>query len=388
MLGPMKMGTRRVDRGMRWRAWLLAATCGAVALCIVGCARDGARGRLLIAGGAIDPENAEVYGALMAPLAPDATIGVLPTASGVPEESVAAAMETLGRYAGSGRRVEAIDLTMKNAVDAAAPGTVAAIERCDALWFTGGDQSRIVDVFRPAEGDTPAYAAARRVLRHGGVIAGSSAGAAMMCDPMIMGGRSDDALLGRTRGDGQDSGFAIGKGMGFFPFGLVDQHFLRRGRMGRLVAALEMTGVQRGYGIDENSAIEVDLRAGTFRVVGTVLMVDVSEELRENGARRGIRVSLLHTGDVVNARTGRVSVGAKRPRVERAPVAGGSGELPEAWSASAVTLALERLARDPSLAVELCSAAFVVRFAADGRTGVHAGDGASVVDAVLEIVAR
>lgn len=399
------------------RLFLVVLACVGV-LCS-GCSRQ--RGHLMIAGGAMEAEHAAVYERFMAPLKADAVIGVLPTASGVPKESAASSAATLTRYAGT-RTVRIIDLTTANAADASNPEFVKQIEACDGIWFTGGDQSRIVSTFRPALGneadggvsvpvggadvaetaqvggvkqigkdnpisfprklpadhaDTLGYVALTKLLERGGAIGGTSAGAAMMSDPMILGGRSDDALLGKTRETSDDSRFAVGRGMGFFTYGLTDQHFLRRGRLGRLVAALEMTGIKRGYGIEENSAIDVDRETGTITVLGpldkaAVVLVDVSEMRREGDARRGVRVSLLYSGDVVKGETGEVVWDQSRGMGigSAATDSALAGDAPEAWAAGAVTWALKRLAAESEggAVVVLKSAAFEVRFTADERT--------------------
>ena len=63
--------------------------------------------------------------------------------------------------------------------------------------------------------------------------------AASMSDPMIAGGDSlNSLLLGPRTENSKGRGVEIEKGMGFFPYGFTDQHFLRRGRFGRLVVAL------------------------------------------------------------------------------------------------------------------------------------------------------
>lgn len=408
-------------------------------------------GSLVIAGGATSPNNADIYGAFMAPLAgrPDAVIGVLPTASGVPKESASSSAQTLRRYAGE-HDVRIIDLTTANAIDASNPDVVKQIDACDAIWFTGGDQSRIVETFRPriaaaagdaaidesdsasppgaapgdegrvvfprplpsgtaGRADTIAYRALRSILERGGVIGGTSAGAAMMSDPMILGGRSDDALLGTTRENSGESRFAVGEGMGFFPFGLTDQHFLRRGRLGRLVAALEIAGVARGYGVEENAAIAVDLESGVIRVIGqnaqdaadgsvrrrgAAVLVDISGVTRDGVARRGVRVSLLQAGDAVDGRTGRV---APLPRkmvvtIRKGPREDARYVMPrderDAWSAGAVPAALHRLAEHPDTPVVLRSARFDLRFTADLGTAIHSGAGGAADDAPTIVGAR
>jgi hypothetical protein len=160
--------------------------------------------------------------------------------------------------------------------------------------------------------------------------------------------------------------------MGFFTGGLTDQHFLRRGRLGRLIVALEITGSMYGYGVEENSALDVDLRARTITALGpgpAAVVVDISGMERVGAARRNVRVSLLRSGDVVRLDDRRIfprNSNASMPPRESAPEEGQG--LPGAWSAGAVTIALDRLARNRTTPVELHSNAFDLRFSADERT--------------------
>lgn len=164
------------------------------------------------------------------------------------------------------------------------PALAEQIERFDGFWFLGGDQMRIGESLRRMpDQDSPALAAMRRVLARGGVIGGTSAGAAMMSDPMIAGGDSFNALRlapasYAERTEGSDGGrLYLHHGLGFFPYGLVDQHFDRRARLGRLVRALIETGVGMGFAVDEDSAMLVDLARGGLTALGsaTVTVIDV-----------------------------------------------------------------------------------------------------------------
>lgn len=355
----------------------------AIALAMLAaCGHTPHRGRLVIAGGATDAENAQVYGAFLNDLPADAVIGVIPTASASPASAAQTAARTIASHA-AGRRVVAFDLPSADPARAQDPALAARIRECSALWFTGGVQSRILAVFRPANGDSPAYAAARHVLARGGVIGGTSAGAAMMSDPMISGGASEDALSGNFRTDDEDSGLGIAKGMGFFPYGMTDQHFLRRGRIGRLIVALERTGTLRGFGVEENSAVSVDLSDASITFIGSGALVDISSMKREGAALRGIRVSLLQTGDRVNGINGSIT-----PRSGASPVSSKPADdpLPTAWAAGAVERAMERLAARPDTQVELASPGFRLRFRADASTSSWTAHGAtSVARAILEI---
>jgi len=144
------------------------------------------------------------------------------------------------------------------------------IEQATGVFFTGGDQSRIVDFIE----DTPLDKAIH--LRHGEgvVIGGTSAGAAMMPDVMIMGGAS----VSHPSVDA----VTMGPGMGYLPGIVIDQHFTQRGRLGRLLAALLLQPALLGLGIDEDTAIVV--KGDEFEVIGqgTVIVVDESTATHNN----------------------------------------------------------------------------------------------------------
>lgn len=277
-------------------------------------------GRLVIVGGALQRDNADVYRSVL-----DATEGggpfcVLPTASGAPEESMASATEAFTEH-GAGA-IDGIFITTENPEAASDPDIVARLRRCSGFWFVGGVQSRVVDVFVPGGRTTPGYEAVMDRFHAGAVVAGSSAGAAIMSPRMIAGGSSAEALLGgavevEPGGDAEATGVLIEPGMGFHDGPLFDQHFLARGRIGRLlVAALAGEGGGVGFGIDENTALVVQGRMG--RVVGAsgVVLVDardaVPSERGHGGA--GVRVYLMGRGDRVDMNTLAVAAhGEKQP---------------------------------------------------------------------------
>ncbi|MEJ2204672.1 MAG: Type 1 glutamine amidotransferase-like domain-containing protein [Gemmatimonadota bacterium] len=111
-------------------------------------------------------------------------------------------------------------------------------------------------MFLPGGDTTAAYQTLWRRWQEGAVVAGSSAGAAMMSRIMIAGGSSAEAVTHGVAPDGEGEGVVIRSGMGFLPHAIVDQHFLARGRIGRLlVAVLATDSLPLGLGIDENTAL-------------------------------------------------------------------------------------------------------------------------------------
>ncbi|WP_333485128.1 cyanophycinase [Microcoleus sp. AT8-B5] len=145
-----------------------------------------------------------------------------------------------------------------------------AIEQATGIFFTGGEQARIISCLK----DTILDAAMHKRFSEGIIIGGTSAGAAMMPDVMIIEGDSET----NPRVDV----VAMGSGMGFLPGVVIDQHFAQRGRLGRLVSALLLQPAVLGFGIDENTAILV--HGDELEVIGenSVTVIDSSEQLHDN----------------------------------------------------------------------------------------------------------
>lgn len=283
------------------------------------CASPGAaesrRGYLLAIGGGLDDDNKPVY-ELFVRRARDAAkasgaplrIVIATAASGDQEANIVGKTQAIGAYApeaeiGAIRR------------ETPAEEAVALIDGCSAMFFTGGDQKRITAKYRPGDADGPEMAAMRRLLSRGGVIAGTSAGDAMMGEVMFFTGRSAEALGVRStrtqRGPDDDEderraeiplGPQIGPGMGLLPWAMTDSHFFERDRFGRLVAALEQSGTRLGIGVGEDAAVEIDLATG--RMVGVSvaesLLVDAGGVRREGLTRRNIRARVIRQGSALS----------------------------------------------------------------------------------------
>lgn len=120
------------------------------------------------------------------------------------------------------------------------------LEGATVVFFTGGDQLRITTQL----GDTPMYQAIQEIYRHGGTIAGTSAGASAMSETMLVSGAGDESHR-------VGSALRMAPGLGLIYGVVVDQHFAERGRTGRLVAAVGQNPRNLGVGLDENTAIVV-----------------------------------------------------------------------------------------------------------------------------------
>lgn len=281
-----------------------------------------ADGKLLIAGGAIASHNEDLYQAFIAAQpSTESKVCIVPVASSSPVKSANAFKQDLIRYGMDESRICIFPLAVvddkstefdetkwrNNAYD---ESLFSDMKLAKGFWFTGGDQMRIVESLTKEKADSPLLKLLKEKLKNGAVIGGSSAGAAMMSEPMIAAGDSFSALTQpqsekyygmETQEKGQ---LYLHQGLGFFPYGLVDQHFDRKARLGRLIRALSLTGIKQGYAVDENTAMLVDLSKHMITAVGegNVTIVDLNEAKHVDSPFeiQDVMLSVLAPGDSWN----------------------------------------------------------------------------------------
>jgi cyanophycinase len=152
------------------------------------------------------------------------------------------------------------------------------------VFFSGGDQARIMDVLA----DAALLRAVRERHAQGVVFGGTSAGAAAMSARMIT-GEGDFTVI-----DGEKVG--VREGLGLLPGAIVDQHFVKRQRQNRLFGLVLKHPGERGVGIDEDTALLVVAgRRGEVVGKGPVVLVDAVGPSR-------LEVTLLRSGESVDLR--------------------------------------------------------------------------------------
>lgn len=278
-------------------------------------------GAAVAIGGALRDDNAAVWTRIVE-LAGGrgARFVVLATASGDP---TAAADGTIAALVAHGAVAEALPVTPAlPGVDVAAavrdPALVAKVRAANGVFFTGGDQGRIVDALRPGGVESPLLAAIRELQQRGGVVAGTSAGAAIMSETMFRDPSSVITLMKGPLRPGQD----FDAGLGFARSALfVDQHFLARGRLGRMLPLMQARGLTLGLGVEEDSAAV--LQGDRIEVLGTggALLVDLREASadRQAGAFniRNVRLSFLGDGDRYDLRSATLEPSEAKLRGQR-----------------------------------------------------------------------
>jgi cyanophycinase len=162
------------------------------------------------------------------------------------------------------RRLEHLDVRFRE--QAKSEDRVKAVAGASVVFFTGGDQLKITSQL----GDSPVYKTVEEIYAQGGTIAGTSAGASVMSETMLIAGDGE-----KSHQVGQLLGMA--PGLGLIHNMVIDQHFAERGRLGRLLGAVAQNPRQIGIGLDENTAIVVHGQE-SFEVVGAgaVYVIDGS----------------------------------------------------------------------------------------------------------------
>ena len=237
------------------------------------------RGSLVIIGGNLRPDNADVWQRIVQLAGgPGARVAVLPSAAADPGPVGEAVVGFLKQYGADAflvpLAVKLADSDFRKVADD--PALAAAVRGAGGVFFVGGDQARITQALVREDGSRSAVLdAVWDLYRNGGVVAGSSAGAAIMSSTMFY---APPATVFATLRGGVTEGREIAPGLGFIGDDVfVDQHLLVRGRFARMIPAMLKKGYKFGLGIDENTAMVVDNRR-RVEIVGHkgALLIDLT----------------------------------------------------------------------------------------------------------------
>lgn len=210
----------------------------------------------------------------------DAIVAVLPQSSAEPDAGDA----SVAMWREAGPR-EATKVSFEDRASAE-----AALRRATLIWIPGGDQNRFM---KAISGTGLADVIVER-YKAGTIVGGTSAGAAVMSGVMITG---DADLQSITAGK-----TITASGLGLWPDAIVDQHFLKRQRDNRLIAAVLDHRTLVGVGIDESTA--VILRDASFSVIGKSAVVVIDPRGAEidrtpegqPATGTGLKLSVLRAG--------------------------------------------------------------------------------------------
>ncbi len=187
----------------------------------------------------------------------DAKIILIPTASSIPDEvcvNYKEAFEKLGCT-----NIHFLDIREK--ADSEKEESIEMIKTADCVMFSGGDQSKITSKI---SGTTIHKIMQERYLNEDFVIAGTSAGAMCMSEEMITHGNSSESFRKGVVG--------LGKGMSFTPHLVIDSHFIKRGRFGRLTESVAHFPDLIGIGLAEDTGLIIRNNS-EFEVIGSGMVI-------------------------------------------------------------------------------------------------------------------
>lgn len=187
-----------------------------------------------------------------------------------------------------------VELYVEERLEAEKDDKLRLFDDAAGVFFSGGDQLRITSQI----GDTGIESKVRTIFERGGLIAGTSAGASVMSETMLVKGASAES---HRIGD-----LHMAPGLGLIRDVIIDQHFAERGRFGRLLGAVAHNPRVLGLGIDEDTAIIVE--GDRFEVIGSgaVYAVDGTHVSHSNIAEarsqealsmHDVRLHVLSAGD-------------------------------------------------------------------------------------------
>lgn len=288
---------------------------------------DEIKGNLVIVGGALSNKNEEVYKQFIELAGgKNAKIGIIPTASGNLNSSNNFKNDLIN-YGLKAENIEILPITKhdfkktaENEADTWKGNEnnleiVKKIENLTGVWFVGGDQTLITKALKNEDGtNSKALNSLWKIYSNGAVLGGTSAGAAIMSDIMITAGDSLGALKDGISSDylgmeSQEAGpLTIEEGLGFFKYGIIDQHYDTKARLGRTILANFKFGKNnnRAYGIDEDTALIYNAKNKEITVAGTGNITVINTALGNITGEapkyeiKNVEISLINKGDKID----------------------------------------------------------------------------------------
>ena len=211
----------------------------------------------------------------------DAPIVVIPTAGGGNDYD---------QYWGGLRpfkELGATNLTVLHTYDPKVANTdefAKPLKTARGVWFSGGRQWRLADSYL----NTKVHEELHALLKRGGVIGGSSAGATIQGSYLARGDTRNNTIM---MGDHTE-------GLAFLRDAAIDQHVLKRNRQFDLIEVIEKHPHLLGIGLDEDTAIVV--RGDRFEIIGqSYVAIYDSKRMLDSGGK----FYLLAPGDQFDLKT-------------------------------------------------------------------------------------
>jgi len=231
----------------------------------------------------------------------NAKIVIIPNASSEPLETAQYQAEEFRKFGAA--NVEYI-LCSRETADA--DSNLTKLNNATCVFFSGGDQTYLT---RDLLG-TSLFRKVQDIYNNGGVVSGTSAGAAVMSKVMLTGNElvnKDSTVSFHTI---QKGNVETVEGFGFVTKAVIDQHFIKRRRNNRLLSIILEHPSLPGIGIDESTCIIVN-PDDTFEVLGEnqVIIYDATQasetktDKNNNLSAHNLKMHILMSGDKYNLNT-------------------------------------------------------------------------------------
>ena len=176
-------------------------------------------------------------------------------------------------------------LDIRTPEDARQPAYLERLLAADVVMMSGGNQQRLREMF--AETDFLDTLLRRYYAEPDFVVAGTSAGAMAMSQHMIRGGSVPDSLL--------KGAVKMGTGLSLLPAAIIDSHFVKRGRFGRLIEAVALYPKLIGIGLGEDTGVLIT-EGRLVETIGSnlVIIMDGFDIVHNNAAaaKKGATLSI------------------------------------------------------------------------------------------------
>lgn len=238
------------------------------------------KGKLFIIGGGKRPPELIQELVTISDIEDSGEVVILPMSSGEPDSSIFYATKQFTDLGIPENRIIGIHFT-KDSIDT---DRIEQLQHAELIYIPGGSQSRFMETTL----HTPIQETIQEAYQNGATIAGTSAGAAVMSEKMITGDEYKHPEYTGNFRTIESHNIILEEGLGLLQNAIVDQHFIRRMRMNRLISVVIENPDQIAIGIDESTAIIVEQNHA--RVVGlsqVVVIRNSNKELREQNGLLG-----------------------------------------------------------------------------------------------------
>jgi len=157
-----------------------------------------------------------------------------------------------------------------------------SLANASLIYISGGDQRRFMEVVSGTTIEQAIWSA----WENGALIAGTSAGAAVMSQQMITGDQKKHPEYESTFSSLQSDNLILDEGLGFLKQVIIDQHFIKRSRYNRLLTAVIEMPEKTGIGIEESTAILVD--GDSAEVVGAAQVIVFENPQQSTKIKQGL----------------------------------------------------------------------------------------------------